>query len=288
MRWLVAGAGGMLGQELHGLLTAADEDVRAPGHQDLDITNAVRVLEEIHQAKPDVVVNCAAWTAVDDAESHPAECMAVNGAGTANVAGACAAVGARLIQLSTDYVFDGTGSEPYAEDHPTGARTVYGQSKLAGEQAVLELLPGSGYIVRTAWLYGAHGPNFVRTMIQLEGCRDTVTVVDDQHGQPTWTADVARQVIRLAKSDAAPGIYHATSTGATTWHEFAREIFRMLGADPDRVKPTRSSELGRPAPRPAYSVLGHDKWQTARMPGLPDWRQSLNCAFPAVAASAGR
>jgi dTDP-4-dehydrorhamnose reductase len=153
---------------------------------------------------------------------------------------------------------------------------------------VLAMLPDAGYVLRTAWLYGAHGPNFIRTMIRLEASKDTVAVVDDQHGQPTWTADVARQIVLLAEAGAAPGVYHATSSGATTWMGLAREVFRLLGADEERVTPTTSDQLARPAPRPAYSVLGHARWASAGLQPLPDWRTSVHASFPAIAAAEGR
>jgi dTDP-4-dehydrorhamnose reductase len=286
--WLITGAGGMLGQELVSLLRASGAVVTARDRGQLDITDPAAVASAVRQARPDVVVNCAAWTAVDDAEAHEDRALAVNGGGAANLAAACAAVGARLMQPSTDYVFGGTSSRPYAEDEEPAPRTAYGRTKLAGEQAVLELLPGGGYVLRTAWLYGAHGPNFVRTMIRLEVVRDTVAVVDDQHGQPTWTADVARQLLLLAEADVKPGIYHASSTGQTTWLGLARAVFELLGADPGRVTPTSSAELARPAPRPAYSVLGHAAWDQAGLPPLPDWQDSLRRAFPAIAAAEGR
>jgi dTDP-4-dehydrorhamnose reductase len=275
----------MLGQDLAEELQRTGDLVHAFGHRQLDITDSVSVTNRITEVGPDVVVNCAAWTAVDDAESHADGAMAVNGLGTANLASACAVVGARMVQLSTDYVFGGTSHEPYAEGDVTEPRTVYGRTKLAGEQAVLGTLPDSGYVVRTAWLYGSHGRNFARTMIELEGRQDTVSVVNDQHGQPTWTSDVARQIIRLVDAGAEPGVYHATSSGATTWYGFAREIFLLRGADPDRVRPITTAELRRPAPRPAYSVLGHGKWRVACLPVLPAWQESLARAIPLLAAS---
>ena len=231
-------------------------------------------------AGPDIVVNCAAWTGVDDAEQHEAAARRVNAGGAANLAAACAASGARLIQISTDYVFSGDARAPYPEDASAAPRTAYGRTKLAGEQAVLGCLPRTGYVVRTAWLYGAHGPNFARTMIRLSRERRCVAVVDDQWGQPTWTAEVARQVIALGQTRPPPGIYHATSAGATTWHGFAREIFTLLGTDPDRVRPVSTTQLPGPAPRPRYSVLGHTAW--ASVPAAPqrDWRQALRRAFP--------
>jgi dTDP-4-dehydrorhamnose reductase len=287
-RWLVTGAGGMLGRDLTAVLRSAGAEVAGLDRRQLDITDAAGTAAAVRDIGPDIVVNCAAWTAVDEAEAHEDEALAVNGEGAANLAAACASTGSRLILPSTDYVFSGTGTAPYREDDPTGPRTAYGRTKLAGERVVLRLLPDAGYVLRTAWLFGAHGPNFVRTMIRLESARDTVAVVDDQHGQPTWTADVARQILLLAGSGAEPGIYHASSTGETTWLGLAQAVFGLLGADPGRVTPTSSAELARPAPRPAYSVLGHAAWARAGLPPLPDWRDSLARAFADVAASEGR
>lgn len=287
-RWLVTGASGMLGQDLAALLAESGAELVVADHAELDITDREGTAAFVGAVAPDIVVNCAGWTAVDDAESHESEALAVNGDGAANLAAACAAAGARMMHPSTDYVFSGDGTQPYPEDHPTAPRSAYGRTKLAGEEAVLRLLPATGYVLRTAWLYGVHGPNFVRTMIRLEGSKDTVAIVNDQHGQPTWTMDVARQILVLAAASASAGVYHATSSGATTWMGLAREVFRLLGADPDRVTPTSSSELARPAPRPAYSVLGHARWASAGLPPLPDWRESLHASFPAMAAAEGR
>ena len=281
-RWLVTGAGGMLGTNLVAALTARGELVTGMDRVGLDVTDAAAVTEAIARCGPDVVVNCAAWTAVDDAETSEEQALAVNADGAANLAESCAKLGARLVQVSTDYVFAGDAGRPYAENDVPAPRTAYGRTKLAGERAVLDRLPGSGYVIRTAWLYGAHGPNFVRTMIKLEDQRPTVDVVDDQHGQPTWTVDVGKQIIALIHSTAAPGIYHATSSGQTTWFGLAREIFGLLGADPARVRPIPSSALSRPAPRPAYSVLGHDAWAGTREPRVPpigEWRTALHRAL---------
>jgi dTDP-4-dehydrorhamnose reductase len=285
-RWLVIGAGGMLGQDLIAALEGAGEEVAGRTRRQLDITDEAAVRAALRDCHPDVVVNCAAWTAVDDAEAHENEALAVNGNGAAHLAAACAAERSRrvrLVHLSTDYVFGGDASRPYAEHDAVGPRTAYGRTKLAGEQAVLRLLPGSGYVVRTAWLYGAHGPNFVSTMIRLEHERPTVDVVTDQRGQPTWTADVATQIISLVRSPAAAaGIYHATSSGEASWFELAGEVFRLLGADPARVRPTTSSAFPRPAPRPGYSVLGHDGWASAGIEPIGDWRLALRRALPGL------
>lgn len=281
-RWLVTGSGGMLGTDLVAALTARGEPVTGMDRASLDVTDAAAVTDAIARCRPDVVVNCAAWTAVDDAEAAEEQALAVNAGGAANLAAACAGAGVRMVQISTDYVFPGDAGRPYAEDDVPAPRTAYGRTKLAGERAVLGRLPGSGYVVRTAWLYGAHGPSFVSTMIRLESQRPAVDVVDDQRGQPTWTVDVAQQIIALARSAAAPGIYHATSSGQATWFGLAREIFGLLGADPSRVRPISSSALSRPAPRPAYSVLGHGAWAGVGIPPIGEWRTSLRRAFPGL------
>ena len=284
-RWLISGAGGMLGTDLVAALASRGEPVTGMDRAGLDVTDAAAVSDAVARGRPDVVVNCAAWTAVDDAEASEERALAVNAGGAANLAAACAGLGTRLIQVSTDYVFAGKAGRPYAEHDVPAPRTAYGRTKLAGEQAVLSRLPGAGYVVRTAWLYGAHGPNFVRTMIRLEGQRPTVDVVDDQYGQPTWTADVAQQVIALVHSAAAPGVYHATSSGQTTWCGLAREVFALLGADPSRVRPIPGSALPRPAPRPAYSVLGHDSWTGPGLAPIGEWRTALHRAFPGLLAT---
>lgn len=253
------------------------------GRSDLDITDAAAVHATLRRYKPAVVVNCAAWTAVDDAETHEDAALAVNGHAVAALAAACADHGIPLVQMSTDYVFDGASRQPYREEDPPSPRTAYGRSKLAGERGVLDLLPkdGSlGYVVRTAWLYGTHGPNFVRTMIELECRKPDIDVVNDQHGQPSWTVDVAGQIVALARSGAAGGVYHATSSGETTWFGLAREVCGLLGADPARVRATTSDAYPRPAVRPYCSVLGHDAWAKAGLEPIGDWRRALHRAFP--------
>ncbi|WP_328538771.1 dTDP-4-dehydrorhamnose reductase [Streptomyces sp. NBC_00344] len=287
--WLITGAGGMLGQDLLAALAAHGTPATGLGRDALDITGTGPVHRALSAHRPAVVVNCAAWTAVDEAETEEARALAVNGGGPQVLADACRETGAVLLQISTDYVFAGDAGRPYPEDAAVGPRSAYGRSKLAGERAVLDTLPDRGYVIRTAWLYGAGGPNFVRTMIRLEGAKDTLDVVDDQRGQPTWTADLADLLVRLgtgALAGTAPaGVYHGTSAGATTWCGLTREIFRLLGTDPDRVRPTTSESFVRPAPRPAYSVLGHEGWAAAGIRPIRDWRQALNAAFPALRAA---
>jgi dTDP-4-dehydrorhamnose reductase len=284
-RWMITGAGGMLGRDLVVALERRGEVVTALSHARLDVTDPTAVRTAVGQHRPDVVVNCAAWTAVDDAEQCEDQALLVNGNGAANLAAACASARTRLIQISTDYVFDGRAHQPYCEADPPAPRTAYGRTKLAGERAALDLLPDRGYVVRTAWLYGVHGSNFVRTMIRLERQRPSVDVVDDQYGQPTWTVDVADRVIGLIRADAPSGIYHATCSGETTWYGLAREVFRLLGADPARVRPTATDTLNRPAPRPAYSVLGHGEWTSIGLPSIGHWQVALEQAFPALATA---
>jgi len=287
-RWLVIGGAGMLGRELTGLLDATGAGVISLGHAELDVTDAGAVDTVVHEQRPAVVVNCAGWTAVDAAEAHEPEALRVNGAGAANVARACARTAVPLVQISTDYVFDGRATQPYSEQAAPHPRTAYGRTKLAGERAVRELLPERGYVVRTAWLYGEHGPNFVRTMIELAARQPSVDVVVDQVGQPTWTRDLAGQLIALIDSGTPAGVYHGTNAGRTSWYGLARQTFALLGADPDRVRPTASAAFPRPAERPAFSVLGHDGWAAVGLPAMRDWREALAEAFPALLAAAQR
>jgi dTDP-4-dehydrorhamnose reductase len=300
-RWLVTGAAGMLGRDLTTLLAARNAEFTALTRADLDITDADGTAAAVKSTNADVVVNCAAWTAVDAAEDHEAQALASNGLGAANLAAACASAGALLVHPSTDYVFDGNASSPYAEDAPTQPAGAYGRTKLAGERAVRAALPHRSYVVRTAWLYGAHGKNFVKTMLRLARNGTAPGVVADQHGQPTWTADVAAQVYALITTSAPAGVYHATSAGQTTWFGFAEEIFRLYNAsvaagqgqdgESERARLTpraiTSAEFPTPARRPAYSVLGHNAWHAAGIEPIGDWRDAIHRAFPAIAAQAG-
>ena len=271
MRYLITGASGMLGRDLQAAL--AGRDVTALVRADLDVTDAPAVAAAVRGH--DVVLNCAAYTKVDDAETHEAEAYAANATGPANLAAASAEVGARLVTISTDYVFDGSARTPYAENRTRDPINAYGRTKAAGEELALEVHPEGTYVVRTAWLYGEHGPNFARTMLQLAGSRDTWAVVDDQLGQPTWTADLANQLVAMLDAEAPAGIYHGTNSGEATWFEFARAVLQESGLDPERITPTGSSAFVRPAPRPSYSVLGHDAWKAAGIPPMRPWREAL-------------
>ncbi len=284
--WLVTGAGGMLGRELAGLLAAESAPVLLADHAALDVTDTAAVHDMVAQlGHRGVVLNAAGWTNVDAAEENEAAALAVNGAAVRALASACSDIGATLVHVSTDYVFGGapSGGVPgaYAEDAPSAPINAYGRSKLVGEQAVLQLCPASGYVLRTAWLYGRHGRNFVSTMLGLAERHDTVSVVDDQVGQPTWTLDLAGRMVEMGQHRPKAGIYHATAQGETSWYGLACAAFTEAGLDPDRVIPVHTDAFPRPAPRPARSVLGHDAWTATGLPSLGPWRAMLTRAFGA-------
>jgi dTDP-4-dehydrorhamnose reductase len=273
---MVTGAGGQLGHDL--LRCLQGEPVAGLTRADLDLTDTDAIVRALDVFDPEVVVNAAAYTAVDAAESDEASARAGNTTAAANLARACADRGVRLVHVSTDYVFAGDARTPYEVDSPTGPRSVYGRTKLEGERLVVAAAPDA-YVVRTAWVYGAAGANFVKTMVHLEAQRPTIAVVDDQRGSPTWSADLARGLVALARLGPTPGIYHCTGGGETTWYGLARAVFEELGADPDRVRPTTSDEFPRPAPRPTYSVLSNSVWEAAGLAPLPEWRSALRRAF---------
>ncbi|WP_369371466.1 dTDP-4-dehydrorhamnose reductase [Promicromonospora sp. Populi] len=277
-RWVVLGAAGMLGQDMVAVAAAAGHEVTGLRRADVDITDASAVLDAV--AGYDVVVNCAGWTAVDDAETHEADAFAINATGAANVARAAAASGARLVHVSTDYVFDGGATQPYAEDAPVRPRSAYGRTKVAGEWAVRAHAPDA-IVVRTAWLYGAGGKCFPKTIARVAGERDRLSVVDDQTGQPTWTADLADLIERLVTAHAPGEIYHGTSSGQVTWCGFAREVVAAAGLTTP-VDPTTSAAYQLPAPRPAYSVLGHDRLRKVGVEPIGDWADRWKAAAPTV------
>lgn len=270
MRLLVTGAGGMLGQDVARAARAAGHEPLALPRAQLDVTDAAAVRGAIAGARPDAVVNCAAFTDVDGAESHRDEAAAVNAAGAGHVARAAAQAGAVLVHVSTDYVFDGRAREPYVESSPTGPLSAYGQTKLEGERAVAAA-GGEHVIVRSSWLFGASGANFVATMLRLAGDRESVAVVTDQVGCPTFTGHLAPALVDLA-ARGPRGLVHIAGGGTPcSWHDLAVEAFRQAGVS-CRVDETSTAEMARPAPRPAYSVLRSER---ADAPVLPDWREGV-------------
>jgi dTDP-4-dehydrorhamnose reductase len=270
MRVVVTGAAGMLGRDVLRAGEHAGIDVIGLQRTELDVTDRDACTEAIAAQRPDAVINCAAWTDVDGAETAEAAATAINGEGAGNVARAAAESGARIVHVSTDYVFDGTKREPWLESDAVNPIGAYGRSKLVGEEQVAAATDEHA-IVRTAWLFGAGGRNFVDTMLALGEERDEVSVVTDQVGSPTWTVHLAEGLVELAERGGDVGILHATGGGACSWYELAVEIFDRAGLR-CRVLPTTSDRFPRPARRPAYSVLGSERHEA---PVLPAWQDGV-------------
>jgi dTDP-4-dehydrorhamnose reductase len=279
----VTGANGQLGKALTRELDLRGIVYAAFGSDTLDITNTESVNQIFEKIKPDVVINTAAWTDVDGAESNRDAAFEVNGVGVANLARASTHAAAVLVHVSTDYVFSGQSDQPWTEDSPLDPQSVYGHSKAAGELAIGTIYPERSYIVRTAWLYSEFGKNFAKTMCNLAVSSDKeVKVVNDQVGQPTNANELAAQLIDLVGSEAAFGIYHGTNSGQASWFEFAQEIFKLADADVSRVIPVSTLEFPRPAKRPAYSVLGHEAWAKTTVSAMRDWQIALSEAMPSI------
>lgn len=274
MRVLITGAAGQLGTDLARTCVAAGDEVLACGRAELDLADRDSVYQAVSASSPDVVLHAGAWTAVDACEADPERAYQVNALGTRWVADASRRAGAHLVAVSTDYVFDGTKPEPYHEWDGPNPQSVYGASKLAGERAVAEHAPGAA-VVRTAWVCGAYGPNMVKTVLGLLD-RPELAFVDDQRGCPSFTADLAPAIRRLAVAR-VPGTFHVTNQGATTWYGFVRDILEAAGADPDKVRPIATADLDppRPAPRPANSVLDNSALRMGGFPELPHYRDAL-------------
>jgi dTDP-4-dehydrorhamnose reductase len=277
MRILITGAAGMLGHDVRRATEAAGHEALALSRAQLDVADPGSVSAAIAGTAPDAVINCAAWTDVDGAEARFADALAVNGAGAGNVARAAAAAGAWMVHVSSDYVFDGAKATPYVESDATAPLSAYGRSKLQGELDVVEgagrgrVREADGYtIVRSSWLFGAHGPCFPRTILRLARERDQLNVVSDQIGCPTFTGHLAPALVRVA-SDRRPGRFHVAGSGYCSWFEFATEIVAAAGAECE-VRPITTEQYPLPAPRPAYSVLSSER----DAPLLPDWRTGLS------------
>jgi dTDP-4-dehydrorhamnose reductase len=261
----------MLGTDVCRAAGAAGIEVLAYDRAGLDICDRDAVDAVVRRARPDVVVNCAAWTDVDGAESSPDAALAANGAGAGNVARACERVGARILQISSDYVFDGSKSSPYLESDPVRPLSVYGETKLEGERAVAREAPERHTIVRTSWLFGTTGRCFPKTILRLAAEREQLTVVADQVGCPTFTGHLAGALVRHLEAAPMPGLVHVAASEQCSWCEFAREIVEMAGID-CRIEPASTDEMARPAPRPAFSVLRSER---RAAPVLAPWREGL-------------
>ncbi|CAM3201680.1 dTDP-4-dehydrorhamnose reductase [Paenibacillus lupini] len=272
LKVVVTGANGQLGRELVMMDSKGRFAITGLDRSVLDITNLEQCREVLAQLRPDVVIHCAAYTAVDKAEAEPDEAFRINAAGTRNIALASREIGAKLCAISTDYVFDGTGTIPYKEYDRTNPLTVYGQSKLAGEQLV-QSLHDRYFIVRTSWVYGAYGNNFVKTMLKLASERDQLKVVADQFGSPTYTYDLALFLLELAATDYY-GLYHASNSGICSWYEFAKVIMEESGCG-TQIEPCTTAEFPRPAPRPSYSVMDHSAIRSNGLEPLRPWREAL-------------
>ena len=283
--WLVLGANGQLGSCLTNLLTTTGTEFLAPSRQQLDITNAKKVNDYFESSNFSMVVNCAAWTAVDDAEEHIAEALRVNYEGPKNLAYASINTHARLIHISTDYVFAGDGTEPYEVDTPTNPINAYGRTKQMGESTILALGSGQFTVVRTAWLYSQYGKNFAKTMVARAVQGLPVRVVDDQFGQPTSAHDLSSLIIQIAKASNPPSIVHGTNSGIATWYEFARQIYTLVGADVELVTPVASSEFPTRALRPTYSVLGHQAFRKNGLSEMRNWKLALQSEIGAIKES---
>ena len=283
MSWLITGGSGQLGitvsQELDKIGIAFD----AWSSKDLDITQSSNTSEAIEKLSPIVIINCAAWTDVDGAESHEIDASRVNSDGPENIAIAAKRCNSKLIHVSTDYVFSGDSQSPWQIADQIKPQSAYGRTKAQGESRVLATYSENSFIVRTAWLYSPWGKNFAKTItkLALKGTGE-IRVVDDQVGQPTSASDLAKQLVQLGLSTSPAGIYHGTNSGQASWYEFAQEIFKLAGADVGRITPVSSSEYPRPAKRPSYSVLSHDAWAYTSVKAMRDWRIALADAMPAI------
>ncbi len=289
MVWLITGASGQLGQAMVEKLTSQSIPFKPVNSKELDITQEFVVDEYLQRNLPSVIVNCAAWTDVDSAEDNEDQVFQVNSLGPKYLASSSKKISAKLVQISTDYVFSGESDTPIEEKAEMNPLSVYGKSKCEGEKHVQEVYPEGSYVVRTSWLYSPNGKNFAKTMTNLALANEAeVRVVCDQFGQPTCAGDLADQVIKLVLNKSKFGIYHGTNSGETSWFHFAQEIFRILGKDLTRLKPVKSSEFLRAAKRPTYSVLGHEGWNKAGLSEMRGWLPALENEMPKILASLER
>ena len=286
MTWLVVGASGQLGKSVCEVLEERGIDFVRWNRENGSVSLEGFVSTYVNEIKPKVIINCTAWTDVDGAEANESGAKLVNAEAVGYLATAAKACGAVFAHVSTDYVFSGVGTSPWGEDIIKQPLSAYGRTKAQGEDLVSQIYPDRSYIFRTAWLYSAYGKNFAKTIVKL-ALKDEaeVSVVTDQIGQPTFAGDLALQIVDSIQREIPFGIYHATNCGQASWFEFAQEIFCLVGADVARVKPVGSDAFPRPANRPAYSVLGHDKWVGSGIDEMRDWKTALAEAMPTIVSA---
>lgn len=282
LRWGITGGSGQLAKSLVNLLNQREIPHIAWSRADLDISD-LTAIDKIKESKVSVLINCAAWTDVDGAEDETKKALLVNKVGAENVALAARELEIPLIHISTDYVFSGNGQRPWKVNDDTVPTTQYGMTKLMGEEAIRDIWPDKGIILRTAWLYGPYGKNFAKTILRkILGTIDPIRVVNDQLGQPTSTVDLAKQILRCIDLKCPPGTYHATNSGEASWWEFASELANLCGVDGNRIQAVTSKEFASKAKRPTYSVLDLSDWDRLGIESMQDWRGALVEAFPEI------
>lgn len=283
MKVLITGSEGQLGRKLNEVLKSTNFEILGLSRSEFDITKIDQIERVMESIKPDWVVNTAAYTNVDGAELEPEKAHLINAKGPENLALSSLRNNATLIQVSTDYVFDGKSKNPYDEYDKKNPKSVYGTSKALGEDKVIETMRSNYYIIRTSWMYSEHNSNFVKFMADRAiNDINTIEVVSDQFGQPTYAGDLARQILGVIQDHPNFGIYHGTNSGRCSWHEFAQEIFRLAGENPDRVLEISSQKLQRKAQRPENSALSHSQWSKNGLQEMRNWREALQESFPII------
>jgi dTDP-4-dehydrorhamnose reductase len=281
MTWLVLGANGQLGQELFKLLKSKKIEVIGTDRNEIDFAKPNEIFGKLDKLNPFYIVNCGAYTQVDKAEEEPELANLINAQAVGVIAKFASERKIPFVHISTDYVFDGTSNTPYLEDNKLNPKSIYGSSKALGEKEALKNNPET-YILRTAWVYGEHGNNFPKVIAKKLRNNESLNVVNDQIGSPTWTFDLASAIIEILEKKPDPGIYHVTNSESCSWFEFAQAIAKTINVDGKLVKPTDSKSFVRPAVRPKYSVLSNSKWQNAGLTPLRSWKQAWAKAAPTV------
>jgi dTDP-4-dehydrorhamnose reductase len=281
MTWLVLGANGQLGLELIHLLKSTSIEAIGTDRHEIDFAKPNEIAEKLDKLNPSQIVNCGAYTQVDKAEEEPELANLINAQSVGVIAKFASERKIPFVHISTDYVFDGTSNSPYLEDNKVNPQSIYGASKALGEKEALENNPES-YILRTAWVYGEHGNNFPKVIANKLRNNESLNVVNDQIGSPTWTFDLASAIIEILQKKPAPGIYHVTNSESCSWFEFAQAIAKTINVDGKLVKPTDSKSFVRPAVRPKYSVLSNSKWKNAGLTPLRSWKEAWDKAAPTV------